>query len=667
MAVGNFGTQALLDAAQIFVRRAAQIGQAGIVRRYKGVDDNHGVQVTFIRIVALIAYSVLVLWALPVHGTVVVINQAQVFQPVQDAASTLPPAPEAAWQPQALPDAWKTSRMEFGGTLWYRIEIDASALSNTTAVPALYIERVCSNMAVHLNGVVIGTGGQLEPPYSRNCFTPQLFSLPQALLGPGINTVHLQVVGYPLRQVSAAQRSSGLSIIRLGTLQELQPVYEQARWYNIGLPKVITVVLLVFSLFIGAIWLVRRQDTYYGYFVVWIGWWAFNTTRLYIIDPPLAGPWIETLIPAASPICLYGIVLFFMRYLGTNVGWINRLLCWQMLVVPAIMLLAGWDRIYSTTRLVYLCLLLQFFAASAWFLWTAWQRARRDFWLFSFMLLSMVCIAAVEMAAAFFNLDMVRHIGHLGSSIILLPMCFRLIWVFSDSLRQTEQLNIQLEGRIAQKSAEIERSYAALAQASAREAAQNERKRIAADLHDDLGAKLLTMAHAGAQSSARAADMARQALDDMRLSVRGMTAEPSLAHNVLAEWRAEAMQRLDNAGIQGHWEANEPDADLVLPARLQVQLTRVLREAVSNVIRHSQAQRCAITVHIDQNSLSLAVADNGSGLKAAQAQPGHGLPNMERRARSLGGNHHFGVSSMGGALVSLTVPLSADSQPAALS
>jgi two-component system, NarL family, sensor histidine kinase UhpB len=631
------------------------------------VDNNHVVQIYLLRIVALIAFSTLAMWALPARSTVVVIDQAQVFEPANPNASAQPPGADATWKTQALPDAWKTSREHYGGTLWYRIQLDASDLLNTPAVPALYIERVCSTMAVYLNGVMVGSGGHLELPYSRNCFTPQLFSLPQTLLKPGLNTVYLQVVGYPLRQVSAAQRSSGLSVIRLGTLQELQPVFEQARWYNIALPKVITVVLLVFSVFIGAIWLVRRQDSYYGYFVVWIAWWALNTSRLYIIDPPLAGPWVETLMPAAGPICLLGIVLFLMRYLGTSVRWVNRLVWWQVLVIPVIMLLAGWDRIYSTTRIVYLWLLLQLFVASAWFLWAAWHRARRDFWLFSFMLLAMLGVAAVEMGAAFFNLNMVRHIGHLGSSIILLPMCLRLIWVFSDSLRHTEQLNTQLEGRIAQKSAEIERTYAALAQASAREAAQNERKRIAADLHDDLGAKLLTMVHAGAQSSQRTADMARQALDDMRLSVRGMTAEPSLARNVLADWRAEAMQRLDGARIEGQWNANEPAADLVLPARLQVQLTRVLRETVSNVIRHSQAQRCVITVHIEADHLSLAIADDGRGIPLAHNTQGHGLPNIERRARNLGGQHHFGTSSMGGALVSLTVLLSGDSQPAALS
>ena len=142
----------------------------------------------------------------------------------------------------------------------------------------------------YLNGSPVGSGGKLTLPYSRNCFTPQMFMLPQALLKPGVNTIHIQVVGYPLRQVSAAQRSSGLSVVRVGASDELRPLYEQALWWNITLPKVITALLGAFTVFIGALWLTRPRDTYYGYFTLWIGWWTLNTTRLYIIDPPLPGP-----------------------------------------------------------------------------------------------------------------------------------------------------------------------------------------------------------------------------------------------------------------------------------------------------------------------------------------------------------------------------------------
>ena len=573
------------------------------------------------------------------------------------------------WQSQSLPDHWRTTRPDHGGGVWYQVQLDSPEWLQTGSVPALYIERVCSNMAVYLNGKVVGAGGSLVEPYSRNCFTPQLVTLPQQLFKAGPNQLLIYVVGYPLRQVSAAQRSSGLSVLRVGSLQSLQPLFDQALWWNISLPKIITAILGAFTLFIAAIWLSRRQNTYYGYFALWIGWWTLNTTRLYVIDPPIPGQWVETLVPATSAICITGITLFFMRFLSRSVSWVNYLAWGQVLVIPVIYLATGQDQIYSTTRLVYGFLIIEFICVCIWYFWSSWHQSRRDFWLFSIIILVLTIIVGIEFSAAFFGLPLTSHIGHLGGPITLLPICLRLIWVFSDSLRRTEQINAELEQRMAEKSAELERNYAAMAQMGARAAAHQERQRIAADLHDDLGAKLLTMAQtSGAGTGERNAQMARQALDEMRLSVRGMTAEPSLAQEVLADWRAETMQRLDSAGIEATWSSDQPSADLVLPARLQVQLTRVLREAVSNVIRHSRAKRCEVQLQFMDNAIELRIADDGRGMGHVQASdPGHGLINIERRARKLGGSHSFGTSHWGGALVSVRAVITGNSQPAPLS
>ena len=123
--------------------------------------------------------------------------------------------------------------------------------------------------------------------------------------------------------------------------------------------------------------------------------------------------------------------------------------------------------------------------------------------------------------------------------------------------------------------------------------ARQERRRIASDLHDDLGAQLLTIAQASNHASReRIAGMARQALDEMRLSVRGLAGEPAGVDDVLADWRAESVTRLAAAGFQADWLAEDLPAGLVLPARTHVQLTRILREALSNAIRHSGGTLC---------------------------------------------------------------------------
>ncbi|HSV55245.1 MAG TPA: ATP-binding protein [Burkholderiaceae bacterium] len=209
--------------------------------------------------------------------------------------------------------------------------------------------------------------------------------------------------------------------------------------------------------------------------------------------------------------------------------------------------------------------------------------------------------------------------------------------------------------RRAQEIAELVRQGLASGEAFER-GAREERQRIASDLHDDLGAKLLTIAQTG--GSERVADMARQALDEMRLSVRGLAGEAALVGDVLADWRSECVTRLTAAGLRPEWEAPEPPDGLVLPARVHVQLTRVLREALSNAIRHSRGTRCAVRIRLEAGHIHLDIEDDGQGLRTPErGGGGHGLASMERRVRQLQGEHAFVANSGGGTRLRVSVPL----------
>jgi signal transduction histidine kinase len=81
---------------------------------------------------------------------------------------------------------------------------------------------------------------------------------------------------------------------------------------------------------------------------------------------------------------------------------------------------------------------------------------------------------------------------------------------------------------------------------------ERERKRIASDLHDDLGAKLLTIVHTA--DATRVPQLAREALEEMRLSVRGLAGRPVRLDDALADWRAEIIGRLTQARIETLWD-----------------------------------------------------------------------------------------------------------------
>ena len=181
-----------------------------------------------------------------------------------------------------------------------------------------------------------------------------------------------------------------------------------------------------------------------------------------------------------------------------------------------------------------------------------------------------------------------------------------------------------------------------------------ERRRIASDLHDDLGAKLLTIIHT--TDTARLPDLAREALEEMRLSVRGLAGKAVSLDDAIADWRSEIVSRLELAGVRPRWHVTETSDTPVLSARTYMQLTRILREAISNVIKHSGARNCRVKCTFADDCLRIVVRDDGRGIEH-DLNRSQGMAGMKRRAKRLNGQCLVESSPGHGVVISLTVPV----------
>lgn len=556
----------------------------------------------------------------------------------------------------ALPDTWTEDDARRNGRAWYRIQVEPIGDLEPDDLMALFIEHVCSNLEVHLNGTLLHSGGRMTSPLTNNCNHPQLISLPSALLKPEGNIIDIKVAGYGLDEVGARQRAGGLSTLQIGPRSALEQRTARRTALQVAAPQAVSATLLLMGGFMFVLGFINRRESHLAYFGALSVGWALIDVRLWLRTVPVAQSTIEFAACVLLGIITWAAVQFLLRYAGERHRAVDVGLPLQCGVIAVSLAVAGPLRLNTVANIWYAILATEVLVAFIWHLYH--QRNRRSAWLMGTMMLATTTAGAIELAAQFTHTrPIAAHVAQLVVPIVFVLVGLRLVQQHGRALNQAEEGKAELELRVREATEEIERNFRQLAELRVEQVTDRERKRIAADLHDDLGAKLLTIVHTS--ESERISTLAREALEEMRLSVRGLTGRPVLLAHALGDWRAEVISRLAQAGIEGDWDAPE-DLPQTLSARAYVQTTRILREATSNVIKHSGASHCAVNAGIDSGDFQLVVQDNGNGIATeidGRLDRGHGLASMKNRAKQLQGQCLIESGPGYGTVIRLTVPL----------
>ncbi|HYN95616.1 MAG TPA: ATP-binding protein, partial [Pilimelia sp.] len=148
-------------------------------------------------------------------------------------------------------------------------------------------------------------------------------------------------------------------------------------------------------------------------------------------------------------------------------------------------------------------------------------------------------------------------------------------------------------------------------------------------------------------------------VDDLDATIRDIRrAIFELRTPLAAALRTELREAVDAAaealGFRPALDTFGP-VDSAVPDAVRPELLAVLREALSNVVRHAGAASVRVAVHVADGRLTLTVLDDGVGVEPTQARSG--MVNMCRRAEALGGTCEIGRAPGSGTLVSWSVPL----------
>jgi signal transduction histidine kinase len=561
--------------------------------------------------------------------------------------SRSPPPASAAWEPVELPESWRlTDRHLKGTSAWYRFRVADVAPEEPYA---LYLWRFSMNVAAFFNDELIGSGGSFDEPIARNWNRPFLFPIPRTAWRSGENWLYVHLKVYP--------GWGTFTPPAFGPLAVLEPAYQSRYFYQITLSQVSLVVTAVVMILGFVFWSVDWRDRTYLFFALASAAWCVYSLNLFVQTIPVsARTWwwfVHTMIDAFT----LNLVCFAHRLLGVRRHRLELAMAGTVIVASTLYALWDLPTMARGNNVVHSLMLLWPTYLIVWVARVAIRDRTTESIVFG---TCFVLLFALGIHDVFLNSLLIPELWatrffllQFGAPIMLLVLAVHLALRLSRAIAETRAANVHLEERVREVSEALERSFGEREALERRQAVTAERDRIYQDLHDDVGARLLSLVYAA--DGSKVGQLARESLAAMRSIVSSDRIEGGALGDIAADWRAETETRCEAAGFALHWD-EEVDRSLMLNGLARYHLDRVLRELVSNVLEHSGGRTLDVRLATEGGVLRIAVEDDGAGL-ASDRLGGSGLRGIRRRIAELGGAVEWARPATGGTRCQVEVVL----------
>lgn len=576
------------------------------------------------------------------------------------------PAPEQVSVPDRLPLALRSEHLRI------RYDLDVSACAQVPAA-ALWVFRAGAPYRVQAGGVPLrllsanqrartGPGEAADTDSSYNGRIPALFALP-----PGTTSVVIELQTLPYI-------ATGLVQLALGPTHALLPQHTGAVRDVVGYADAASGVVLVLGLMALLLWLPRRRDLNLLWLAAACALWGIRGLIYYdntVPGRPLVYEQLNAVNALLAAATITAAVLHLLRF--------SQRFYLSVLAGVTLLALIGFGAAELAQRGAIVARSVAQIAGTGMICWLGvaiWRRrqllARRHAAaLLACLAVLVVCVVHDLMVVSGALPPTANAWVFWGFVAVLVGYALMSGEYVVMTLGRAERSNEELERRVAAKSGELERSYTQLRNteiASAREAARaQERERLLREMHDGLGAQLMTALRGverGALSREQLAQSLQDGLDELRLLMDSTDTSHYLPA-ALAAWRNRWDARLAAAGVQLEWQMDDSLDQVNLGSEAALHVMRILQEATTNVVKHSRAERMTLRAGVfpgpqGSHRLQIDIADDGAGLAGQAARSGaRGLKNMAYRAGQIGAqlevvNH---APPATGCLVRLVLPM----------
>jgi signal transduction histidine kinase len=229
----------------------------------------------------------------------------------------------------------------------------------------------------------------------------------------------------------------------------------------------------------------------------------------------------------------------------------------------------------------------------------------------------------------------------------------------------------QLHRKVEERTAQLEIQIQERQRVEHQSAIEQERARVAQDLHDELGSGLTEISMLAERARAasvpesrrtghlsQVGDKAREMVTALDEIVWAMNPRHDSLASLVSYFRLYADRFLGLANISWRFEGPAASADCELDSRRRHQLFLAYKEALTNIVRHSRASEVMVALRVEQHDMRLTIQDNGRGFPdGTPTEQMDGVANMRARVEKLGGSFEIASRPGCGTAVCLYVPL----------
>ncbi|MBL7002402.1 MAG: hypothetical protein ISR69_00060 [Gammaproteobacteria bacterium] len=546
----------------------------------------------------------------------------------------------------SLPNHWTHKAEQFYGSVWYEIEFNNTI--NTRQQWAIYLPNVNMNAEIWLNDVYLGSGGSMQKPISRYWHSPMIFSFSSSDLKKN-NKFFIRVIAY-------ANEFGHLGDIHVGEYGAINSIYSKTIFNTVNIHTISGILAGVYAILMSFVWYKRHDPVFFWGSLICIAW-SISSMNFYVINPILGDLyWEKIMLLSMGWIPL--LFFFFIRRLNSKPyhHYFDGFILSGAFIINIVMLIISEPHLFLVSRVFHIYSML-WGLTGVFIVFYSWLKYRS-----SSQFTMMIAFILIAVTGAH-DILIQNHIIKTGEAfwlnysvpIILLLIGYLMVSRFLNAVTKFEKLNHELESRVQLAQRKIQTNYEKIIMLETEQASSNERERIFRNLHDDMGAKLLSLVYKAENDEI--STLARSAMNDLRDIVSKKPSQKYTLTELLEDWHHSTQKRCEEAGFILLWQQSLPQNLQLFMKKAQQNLMRVQTESITNILKHSSGKNIKVAILFRFECLIITVSDDGDYSNIEYWQEGRGLSNMRFRVKHLHGKIRWQAGPIKGGFVRWIIPL----------